>query len=109
VALRLLNINDIPGMEAGANQEDILKIPTYKYQSLTGDGSTESTTPSDHQPKKPRFFTLWTRRFLTKFKKNKDDVEAKAYPPITIACADDAMCSICLSEYETGDLICKLW
>ncbi|KAI8337723.1 hypothetical protein BC941DRAFT_452545 [Chlamydoabsidia padenii] len=106
VVLRLLNITDIPGMKNGGSKEEILNIPTYKYQSQDGNGSTETTTTTFQQPKKTR----WTQRIINKFRKNnKDDIETKSYPPITIPCADDAMCSICLSEYETGDPICKLW
>ncbi|ORZ12286.1 hypothetical protein BCR42DRAFT_440066 [Absidia repens] len=116
VILRLLNITDVPGMTAGASQEEILKIPTFKYQAPQENesGTTTATTITTQQiytQKKSRSSSSsWSRRLMSRFsRKNKSSVETKSYPSITISCSDDAMCSICLSEYETGDLICKLW
>ncbi|CAO3589328.1 unnamed protein product [Absidia cylindrospora] len=114
VILRLLNITDVPGMAAGASQEEILKIPTFKYQSPQENESDTTTTTATQQihtqRKSQSSLSSWSRRFMSRFsRKNKNSVAMKSYPPITITCSDDAMCSICLSEYETGDLICKLW
>ncbi|KAI8092739.1 uncharacterized protein BX664DRAFT_348005 [Halteromyces radiatus] len=109
VILRILNITEVPGMPMGASQEEILKIPIYKYQLQENESTTPATPSSFASQRNTINSPSWTRRLFLRFKKTKNDVEDRSYPSITIPQVEDALCSICLSEYEPGDLICKLW
>ncbi|KAI8328497.1 hypothetical protein BC941DRAFT_476912 [Chlamydoabsidia padenii] len=95
--LRLLRIADVPGMTVGASQEEIQGLPVFKYKPPSGPTTTTTTTLPDSD-KVPT--SSWSRRFLYRFKKNKNDIESKTYAPITIPCADDAVCSICLCAHH---------
>ncbi|ORZ17692.1 hypothetical protein BCR42DRAFT_350017 [Absidia repens] len=118
VVLRLFNITEVPWMTTGASQEEILKIPIFKYESHKGDefnaAASGSVLTKDQaiNTQRKSFSTItmsWVRRLFLRSKNKKNDIENKSYPPITMNSLEDAVCSICLSDYETGDLICKLW
>ncbi|CAO3598559.1 unnamed protein product [Absidia cylindrospora] len=118
VVLRLFNVAEVPWMTTGASQDEILKIPIFKYESHKGDefnsatsgsGSTKDQAISNQRKLFSTITTSWVRRLFMQSKSKKNDIEDKSYPPLTMTCLEDAVCSICLSEYETDDLICKLW
>lgn len=115
VVLRLLHIADVPGMTAGAAKEELLTIPVFKYQP-SGIQTTTADSALPDTPNAPKTSSSssassssWSRHFLSRFKRDKNDIESESYTTITIPSSDDAVCSICLSEYEKDDLICKLW
>lgn len=104
--LQVLQINNVPGVTKGATQAEINNIPIYKYKDdhQTNNGSATHTDNNHQQQKKS-----WFRRLFLKFRKSNNDLENGSYPPITIHPMEDALCSICLGEYEHDELVCKLW
>lgn len=116
VALRALNVGHVPGM-TGATKEEIRSVPVYRFKHATTDITSssaslhpESASPSDHQQHypSPKKSSSFFKRFMRLHRSKEEDRE-RDYPDIVIAPAEDAMCPICLSEYDDGDLICKLW
>ncbi|KAI7896267.1 uncharacterized protein EV154DRAFT_492833 [Mucor mucedo] len=96
VAMRTFNIN-ISNVMVGGSKEEIAKIPVFKYKKSEA-GEDEETTGSKPVMKKKSYFS--------KFKKE-HHVTTDKY--LSIPKAEDAVCTICLSEYENDEFICKLW
>lgn len=127
VALRTFSIN-VTNVMVGGTKEEIAKIPVFKYkaspnvdiednnnnnvtdmsENTTAVPTTTTTTTTTTNTKKPNFI----RRIMRKqsYHKNPDQQKQNAHlDTISIPRVEDAVCSICLGEYETDELICKLW
>ncbi|ORX43082.1 hypothetical protein DM01DRAFT_1411679 [Hesseltinella vesiculosa] len=107
VILRLFHVQDVPGVTVGASQEEIQHIPVYKFKQiddpLTSANPSFTTLPAIKKPS-------WLRSFYARLLRQKPSpADATSFPSLRIAPQEDAMCSICLSEYEPDDLLCKLW
>jgi hypothetical protein len=118
--MRALNISEIEGMvNQGGRQEEINKIPIYRFK-VSGDNDSSSSThepsvmtstatqqPQTHKEKGFVFKLLRFRRHQQAI------IDAEQglgqYDDIFITPTEDALCCICLSEYENNDLVCKLW
>ncbi|KAI9322680.1 hypothetical protein BX666DRAFT_1897457 [Dichotomocladium elegans] len=121
VMMRTLNLGYGPGFVVGATQEEIDALPVYQYYAETRGiqaeqtelGQRENISPQSSEEnqqrqqqskkKRPAFF----KRLLRRNKTEKDP--GRIYERLTITPVEDALCSICLSEYEDEDLVCKLW
>ncbi|KAI9478207.1 MAG: hypothetical protein EXX96DRAFT_595632 [Benjaminiella poitrasii] len=132
VAMRLFNIN-ISNVMKGGTKEEIAKIPVFKYKppadtkpTMTEDAPSTAktiiTAPNvtiDNQSvlsassnKKKKKISILRRLLRIKFNKKKRSenvASQKNLNYITILKADDAVCSICLGDYEEDELVCKLW
>ncbi|CAO3656368.1 unnamed protein product [Mucor fragilis] len=128
VALRTFSIN-VTNVMVGGTKEEIAKIPVFKYKAstnptATADGSATTQTSenpsSDTNANTNTFITTTTtakklgfvRRIMKRpsYHNTSDQQKQHAHlDTITIPRAEDAVCSICLGEYETDELICKLW
>ncbi|KAI8642689.1 hypothetical protein BD408DRAFT_416064 [Parasitella parasitica] len=123
VALRTFSIN-VSNVMVGGTKEELAKIPVFKYKASTAaaaaaaagpnidmdnsNNNNNNNTDSASSPKKPNFI----RRIMRKqsYHSNSDQLKQHAHlDTITIPREEDAICSICLGEYETDELICKLW
>lgn len=102
VIMRTLHISDdIEREELSERQEEINKIPIYRYRD---GGNTNTTTIQEKKKKKKGILSAGFLRH--------DPLEATEkghYDEILIRPKEDALCCICLSDYEDNDLICKLW
>ncbi|CEP15753.1 hypothetical protein [Parasitella parasitica] len=136
VALRTFSIN-VSNVMVGGTKEELAKIPVFKYRAPTTTTTTSAAaaaapaatttetvataaspnTEMDNNnnnaesatnTRKPNFI----RRIMRKqsYHSNPDQLKQHAHlDTITIPKQEDAICSICLGEYETDELICKLW
>lgn len=117
VTTRLFNVNF--NLLEGVSKRDIEKIPIYRYKAMTtpdednssdnsspkithNDNVTSTTSTSIEEDDKKR-----KSSFFKKKPQTKDD--DKHYDYFTIPKPEDALCTICLCEYEDDELICKLW
>ncbi|KAI8148243.1 hypothetical protein BJV82DRAFT_709089 [Fennellomyces sp. T-0311] len=111
VLMRTLRLGYATGLVMGATKEEIENVPVYKYKSenaeqpSTSSSPTSSAAPAVPERKKRSSIFRW---FFLRRPKVPADIE-RNYDPITITPAEDAVCSICLSDYEQDDLVCKLW
>ncbi|KAI9251750.1 hypothetical protein BDA99DRAFT_521098 [Phascolomyces articulosus] len=121
VLMRTLRLGYASGLVTGATKEEIENIPVFKYKSnepQQQEGNHEpggvddtrsdnvSISPSTTKKKRRSIFR-WL--YLLRVKQKKDEDPERNYDPITITPIEDAVCPICISEYEDDDLICKLW
>ncbi|KAI8885962.1 hypothetical protein K501DRAFT_283998 [Backusella circina FSU 941] len=112
VAMRAFNIN-VSNVMVGGSKEEIAALPIFKFK---GDENGITPLPSSHnseqkpeeikKKKKIGFVNIFKRRQ----QKQQTDVleDGKEYESISMR-SEDAVCAICLSEYENNELICKLW
>ncbi|KAI8988705.1 hypothetical protein BDB01DRAFT_719129 [Pilobolus umbonatus] len=103
VALRAFNIN-ISNVMVGGTKEELMTIPIYRFKSSHHTTSDEDSKSMQH--KKNIFQRLISHK---RKNRNSNDSCQNEYKMISIEREEDAVCSICLSEYENNDLICKLW
>ncbi|KAF1802041.1 hypothetical protein FB192DRAFT_1325716 [Mucor lusitanicus] len=124
VALRTFSIN-VTNVMVGGTKEEIAKIPVFKYKASSPNPTTDdtaqasdsandantntfTTTTTAAAAKKPSFIRRIMKR--PSYHNTPDQQKQHAHlDTITIPRAEDAVCSICLGEYETDELICKLW
>ncbi|KAL9551084.1 hypothetical protein MBANPS3_004438 [Mucor bainieri] len=121
VALRTFSIN-VTNVMVGGTKEEIAKIPVFKYKATanptaaadeiastqTSENTNNTTTFTTTTAKKPSFIRRIMKR--PSYHNTSDQQKQHAHlDTITIPRAEDAVCSICLGEYETDELICKLW
>lgn len=118
----------------GGTKDEIAKIPVFKYKappSLNEPSSSSSTNDLEQQgqqqaetiPKTESSTSRaptakksnYIRRFMKRHQKQESNKSSTTPTPetinqyLTIPNAEDALCSICLSEYENDEIICKLW
>lgn len=90
----------------GERAEEISKIPVYRFKlSQAGEQPQGVTTQSS--PKSKGFLSKLLHKYL-----NGDvhgDIENGSHEDMYISPAEDALCCICLSDYENNDLLCRLW
>lgn len=79
----------------GGTKEEISKIPTFKFKTAAAPAETTN------KPSRSFFNKLFSRH-------NKAG-PGEYYDDLIISQSEDAVCSICLTEYEDNDLIAKLW
>ncbi|KAG2219535.1 hypothetical protein INT45_003100 [Circinella minor] len=126
VLMRTLRLGYASGLVTGATKEEIENVPVYKYKSSSNNDeqrqeqeqennnndntsiSTSSTTSTRTTARKRRR-SIFRWLYLLRVKQKSDDDSERNYDPITITPIEDAVCPICISEYEDDDLICKLW
>jgi hypothetical protein len=112
--MRTFNIN-VSTVMVGGSKEEIANIPVFKYKAMDDTSPVvvdeESAVVDQSSQKKPSYI----RRFMH-FNNNKRRTKQKEQVPhqenlqtLTIPKQEDAICSICLSEYESNELVCKLW
>lgn len=114
--MRTFNIN-ISNVMVGGTKEEIAKIPVFKYRAPAGNNSVDQQMPdvvddtathpqeSNHTMKRANYFKKIFKRTTEK----KQDDLPKTNKYLTIPKVEDAVCTICLSEYEDDELVCKLW
>lgn len=115
----MFNIN-ITNLMEGGSKEEIANIPLFRYKApITTDDSSSSDT--DNSPKiihndsanndvrQPTASKRKFNFFKKKTSENDENADNKQYDYLTIPKPEDAVCSICLCEYEDNELICKLW
>lgn len=103
----------------GGRDEEISRIPVYRYKASSESGindnsstSQESsvTTTTTQQPLRHKEKGLMSK--LLRFRLHQHTIDAEQglhyYDDIFITPDEDALCCICLSEYEDNDLLCKL-
>ncbi|KAI8371686.1 uncharacterized protein BYT42DRAFT_501308 [Radiomyces spectabilis] len=107
VAMRAMHIDVATGM-VGATKDEIDKVPVYRYKSAASSDTPPDPAVAETMTKKK---TGLMHRFLQRhqFKNDQESQRQQSFEELTGIPADDAVCSICLSEYENGHLVCKLW
>ncbi|GAA5808144.1 hypothetical protein MFLAVUS_001528 [Mucor flavus] len=112
VAMRTFNIN-ISHVMVGGTKEEIAKIPVFKYRAPITSTTAEPAAANVDQEQQQQQPTMkkanYFRRFLKKPNEKEKDSLPKTSKYLTISKLEDAVCTICLSEYENDELVCKLW
>jgi hypothetical protein len=119
VGMRIMQVGE-PSEVGGATPEEIQKIPVFRFTDHTED--TNSIAESHISVKSsanrgmeaaPRvgFFRRILRRKSGQAKPNDiETLETKSdHKTISFDCSEDAICAICLSNYEQDELVCRLW
>jgi hypothetical protein len=99
--MRAFNIN-VSNVMVGGSKEEIAALPIFKFKSE--ENGITPVQSSHHSEQKEEDI------FKRRQQKQQTDVveEGKEYESISMR-SEDAVCAICLSEYENNELICKLW
>ncbi|KAI8579924.1 hypothetical protein K450DRAFT_239750 [Umbelopsis ramanniana AG] len=119
VGMRIMQVGE-PSEVGGATAEEIQKIPVLRFTDNAAD--TNSIAESHVSVRSsanrgleaaPRvgFFRRMLRRKAGQAKPN--DIEKpeskRDHKTISFDCSEDAVCAICLSNYEQDELVCRLW
>lgn len=132
VGMRVLHVGDAVDM-GGASTEEIAKIPVYQFRS----SKPHAATPVVVAPARPSALediemqSVPKKQPMTGKKQEQDasvgfwdriwhqfgfedNTQAQGpnepeYTPIEIPNEQDQVCAICLSTYDDGDILCKLW
>jgi hypothetical protein len=118
--MRVLHISEMEGMvNQGGRAEEIRKIRVYRYKVTSASDINDNSSAQE-----PSVISTTTQQSLThkengfvskllRFKHRQHAIEPEeglgSYDDIFITPIEDALCCICLSEYENNDLLCKLW
>ncbi|GAA5795571.1 hypothetical protein HPULCUR_000932 [Helicostylum pulchrum] len=91
------------------NNNAAVTIPAETHASTeqststtTNHHTTEDLTDQENRPQPATIVSGWTER-------KPNDSLPKTNKYLTIPKLEDAVCTICLSEYENDELVCKLW
>ncbi|CAO3633904.1 unnamed protein product [Mucor hiemalis] len=107
VIMRELNMTELNEVGQGERAEEISKIPVYRFKlSQAGEQPQGITTKSSAANSKG-----FLSKLLHKYQNGNvhDDIENGSYEDMYISPAEDALCCICLSDYENNDFLCRLW
>ncbi|KAG2181190.1 hypothetical protein INT43_008772 [Umbelopsis isabellina] len=120
VGLRIMQVGE-PSEIGGASPEEIKKIPVLRF---TADPNETSSIAESHisirsavpqrSEQHPRvgFFRRVLLKKTRKAKSQPDSQPPKSkeeYQSISFDNSEDAVCAICLSNYEQDELVCRLW
>jgi hypothetical protein len=105
--MRELNMIEIEGMDQGRRAEEISKIPVFRFKSSSQDQAQQNQSVTTRAASEKGFVTKLLHGYRNQGVN--DPESGKAYEDIYITPSEDAMCCICLSEYEDSDLLCRLW
>ncbi|KAI8394288.1 uncharacterized protein BYT42DRAFT_554101 [Radiomyces spectabilis] len=128
VGMRLLHVSEGIDM-GGATSEEIARIPCYRFKKDRATSVSNLSHPSERPnlpetdlelhtipsetalknlPNPPLGFLdkLWLRLGLTEPSGRTDESD---YEELKISNEQDQVCAICLSTYEDGDILCRLW
>ncbi|KAI8378673.1 hypothetical protein EDC96DRAFT_434731 [Choanephora cucurbitarum] len=121
VGMRLLHVDDGIYM-GGATAEEIAMIPVYRFKSNNTQENTSKPIQSTHiidmsqiihQHDEPKQQLSAMDKLMLRFglieSKGNGEVEEPEYQILEIPDTQDQVCVICLSTYEDGDILCKLW
>ncbi|EPB81927.1 hypothetical protein HMPREF1544_11348 [Mucor circinelloides 1006PhL] len=105
LVMRVLNIPEMDGMDQGGRQEEISKVLVYRFRVSENQQTQGVTTqPSSEQKTKGIL-----GNFMRAGYRHQLDAEHGPVDDIFITPSEDAMCCICLAEYQDQDLLCRLW
>ncbi|CAO3613712.1 unnamed protein product [Cunninghamella echinulata] len=129
VGMRLLHIEDGVDM-GGASTDDINRIPVYKFKSNKPPPPPppRRAHPQLHHHHHPQYVSsiennqkqlpkekisildkLWVRLGWMELPSEQEDEIVGFYDELEIPNEQDRVCAICLSTYEDGDILCRLW
>ncbi|KAI8329149.1 hypothetical protein BC941DRAFT_443603 [Chlamydoabsidia padenii] len=128
VGMRLLHVEEGVDM-GGASVEEIDQIPVYRFRSNKPpppppprrphpqlhhhqhqEVITTKTVKKQEEPKSPTFFDeLWIRLGWMESPANESHRTPIYYDEIEIPNEQDQVCAICLSTYDEGEILCRLW
>ncbi|CAO3620554.1 unnamed protein product [Cunninghamella blakesleeana] len=131
VGMRLLHIEDGVDM-GGASADDINQIPVYRFKSnkppppppprrahpqlhhhhhhSQHDSSTDNHQKGKYTEEKlSALDKIWVRLGWMESPSEQDDEMVGFYDELEIPNEQDQVCAICLSTYENGDILCRLW
>ncbi|ORX49879.1 hypothetical protein DM01DRAFT_1385040 [Hesseltinella vesiculosa] len=120
IFLRAAHVDYTTGM-IGASKSDIDKVSTYRFQAppdidhaVSNDGVSNKQTPSVASVPIQRHRN-WIERIAIKWTFGRNRNKAQVGDENNLAALDiirfdpvDAVCTICLCDYETDELICQL-
>lgn len=104
LGMRLLNILEMDGMDQGARHEEISKVPVYRFRVSQSQQTQGVTTQPSERKGKGILGNLMRKRH-----RHQLDAEQGPVDDMCITPAEDAMCCICLADYEDQDLLSRLW
>lgn len=122
VGMRILHVEDAEDM-GGASKDEIARIPVYRFKSHSNIPATTEDMEMHELPQKPQqqeqvvreqTHSFWSQ-LQTRFglSNESDDQRHIEHEPeldtIEIPNEQDRVCAICLSTYDDGDILCKLW
>lgn len=107
--MRVLNIPEMDGMDQGGRQEEISKVPVYRFRVSEHQQTPGVTTQPPEQKSKGILGHLMPAGAGGKGFRHRLDAEQGPVDDMFITPSEDAMCCICLAEYEDQDLLCRLW
>lgn len=103
-----LNITDLEVLSRSNRKEEVSKIPVFRYSSITGEPQEPITPPKKTSDEHESEIIFKITQSYKKYKRG--DVEDTAdFEEITITPKENALCCICLSDYEQNDIVYKLW
>ncbi|KAL0095558.1 hypothetical protein F4703DRAFT_1825227 [Phycomyces blakesleeanus] len=104
--MRLLHLYGIDGLNQGATDTEIQDMITLRYRTSEDGSDTHQAEKSIDKRRR------WFSRLGFGQRKQIQDTEV-VYDTITFSQQQqqegEALCAVCLADYEDNDLICKLW
>ncbi|KAI7895032.1 uncharacterized protein EV154DRAFT_49865 [Mucor mucedo] len=108
--MRALNMTEISGMNQGARADEISKIPVFRYRATVSQTGEQQQQHQNEDVVTSRKSNGFFAKLLKGYRHHDvSELEGGSCEEMRITPSEDAMCCICLSEYEDNDLVCKLW